>query len=89
MSMSLSTEEWEDKIANPDPRVKWAMDVMDTEGQDFEGFLGRVWAPLSAAVFPPVVNWVRNMSNRVPARTNLFPTLALCVPFLFGGHYLR
>ncbi len=34
--MAFSTEDWEEKIANPDPRIKWAMDVMDQEGQDFE-----------------------------------------------------
>ena len=87
--MSLTTEEWEDKINNPDPRIKWAMDVMDQEGQDFEGALGRVWSPLSATVLPLMGNFVRNATNRVPLRTNFPVALALCVPFMFGGYHFR
>ena len=84
-----STAEWEEKINNPDPRIKWAMDVMDHEGQDFEGFLGKIWGPMSVAIFPLAVNFARNASGRMPLRTNIVPTL-LTLPF-FGaiGHYAR
>ena len=34
--------DWEDKIENCDPRVKWAMEVMDQEGEVFEGLMGKV-----------------------------------------------
>ena len=40
--MAYSTEDWEEKINNPDPRIKWAMDVMDQEGQDFEVILAPI-----------------------------------------------
>ena len=84
-----TTAEWEEKINNPDPRIKWAMDVMDHEGQDFEGALGRMWAPLSFAALPLAMNFARNASGRMPLRTNLVPTL-LTLPF-FGaiGYYAR
>jgi len=84
-----TTAEWEEKINNPDPRIKWAMDVMDHEGQDFEGALGRMWAPMSFAALPLAMNFARNASGRMPLRTNLVPTL-LTLPF-FGaiGYYAR
>ena len=34
--------DWDDKIENCDPRVKWAMEVMDQEGEVFEGLIGKV-----------------------------------------------
>ena len=87
--MPLTTEEWEDKIANPDPRIKWAMDVMDQEGQDFEGTLGRIWTPLAATTLPLFGNFARNATNRVPLRTNIVAALALCPLFMFGGYHFR
>ena len=87
--MSLSTEEWQDKLDNPDPRIKWAMDVMDREGNDFEGFLGRIWAPASSAIFPVAGNTARNITNRVPLRTNLPVALVLTPVFGLLGHYTR
>ena len=85
----LTKEEWEDKIANPDPRVKWAMDVMDTEGNDFEGALGRVWAPLCTAVFPLAAVAARNATNRVPLRTNLVAAVAAMPVFGLVGYFTR
>ena len=87
--MSLTTEEWHDKINTPDPRVKWAMDVMDQEGQDFEGAIGRVWTPLSATALPFIGNVARNASNRVPLRTNFLAALAAAPLFMVGGYYFR
>ena len=87
--MSFSTEDWEEKIKNPDPRIKWAMDVMDQEGQDFEGALGRVWSPISATALPLMGNLMRNATNRVPLRTNFIFALALCPAFMFGGYHYR
>ena len=87
--MSFSTEEWEEKIKNPDPRIKWAMDVMDQEGQDFEGAIGRMWTPISATALPLIGNFARNATNRVPLRTNFLAALALCPVFMFGGHHFR
>merc|ERR1719481_948070 len=85
----LSTEDWEEKIRNPDPRVKWAMDVMDKEGNDFEGFIGRIWAPMSSAIFPVCASTAYNVQARVPLRTNLIPAL-IATPF-FGliGYGIR
>ena len=68
---------WNEQIENPDPRVKWAMDVMDQEGQDFEGVCGKALTPLSAAGILPFLNTTRNAMNRLPLRTNLFGTLCL------------
>ena len=84
-----STAEWEEKLANPDPRVKWALDVMDREGQDFEGFLGKIWTPLAAMSLPLAMTFARNSSSRLPLRTNMVATL-MTLPF-FGvfGHYTR
>ena len=87
--MPLTTEEWEEKINNPDPRIKWAMDVMDREGQDFEGFLGRVWAPAAASVFPLAAIAARNSTNRVPLRTGLVSAVAAMPVFALGGYYFR
>ena len=87
--MPLTTEEWQEKIDNPDPRIKWAMDVMDREGQDFEGDIGRAGAPLSAGLFPIFGNTARNMSNRVPLRTNIIAALAFVPFFAVGGYYFR
>ena len=87
--MSLTTEEWQDKLDNPDPRIKWALDVMDREGQDYEGFMGRVWAPMSTAIFPMFANTARNITNRVPLRTNLPLALALTPACGLLGYYTR
>lgn len=87
--MPLTTEEWEEKINNPDPRIKWAMDVMDREGQDFEGFLGKAWAPASAGMFPLIAVFARNAHNRVPLRTGLVAAVAAVPIFGLGGHYFR
>ena len=85
----LSTEEWEEKIKNPDPRIKWAMDVMDREGEDFENIFSKVWAPLSSAVFPLAAIFARNSTNRVPLRTGLVPAIATMPFFGLVGYYFR
>ena len=42
LSVLQSMTDWDDKIENCDPRVKWAMEVMDQEGEVFEGLIGKV-----------------------------------------------
>ena len=73
-------------MANPDPRVKWAMDVFDQEGEDFSTLSGKMMGPVSCAAFPVMGNALRNGINRVPLRTNMAITLGLAVPVgLFLG----
>ena len=84
-----STAEWEEKIANPDPRVKWAMDVMDREGEDFEGTVGKIWTPLAAMALPLSMNWARNSSARLPLRTNIVPVMMSLPVFGVIGYYTR
>ena len=84
-----STAEWEEKLANPDPKIKWALDVMDREGEEFEGFLGKIWTPLAAASLPLFMNFARNSSARLPLRTNIVPVLATTPLFMIFGHYAR
>ena len=79
--------DWEQKIANPDPRVKWAMDVMDQEGQDFESFWGKVWAPFAAAMMIPAFTASRNVMSRVPIRTNMLWTIIMGMPIAAAGGY--
>jgi len=80
---------WEEKIENPDPRVKWAMDVMDREGVEFEGIIGKALTPVSAAATIPFFNFCRNGLMRLPQRTNLFGTLCFMPVAGFLGLQLR
>ena len=84
-----STADWEEKLANPDPKIKWALDVMDREGQEFEGFLGKIWTPLAACSLPLGMNFARNSSARLPLRTNIVATLATLPAFALFGYYTR
>jgi len=81
--------DWNEKIANPDTRVKWAMDVMDQEGQDFEGITGKALTPLSAALMIPVMTVCRNAMTRVPIRTGMIPVLLAMPVFGLIGQQLR
>ena len=84
-----STAEWEEKLANPDPKIKWALDVMDREGQEFEGFLGKIWTPCAAMALPLAMNFARNSSSRLPLRTNIVPVMATLPAFALFGYYTR
>ena len=84
-----STAEWQEKLDNPDPKIKWALDVMDREGEEFEGFLGKIWAPLATASFPLFMNFARNSSGRLPLRTNIVPVMATLPAFALFGYYTR
>lgn len=74
-----TTEEWEAALASPDPRVQWALDIFDQEGEEFTGMVGRAYSPASFGAFPVLANMLRNGMNRVPLRTNLLAAV-LCVP---------
>jgi len=76
-------------IDNPDPRIKWAMDVMDQEGEEFEGVIGKSLAPLSFAALPPATVATRNMFQRLPMRTTMFPAILLMFPFAAAGLSFR
>ena len=84
-----STAEWEEKLTNPDPKIKWALDVMDREGEDFEGTLGRIWSPIAAMSVPLFMNFARNSSGRLPLRTNIVPVLATTPVFGLMGYFAR
>lgn len=84
-----STAEWDEKLTNPDPKIKWALDVMDHEGQDFEGTLGKIWAPLAFASLPLLGNFARNSSARLPLRTNIVSVLAATPVFGIVGYFAR
>jgi len=77
--------DWQEKIDNPDPRIKWAMDIMDQEGRDFETTVGKVMAPLGASAIPLSMNFLRNATSRLPLRTNMFGTLLVMPVFAFAG----
>jgi len=90
----LSTEQWEDMVKNPDPRVKWAMDIMDQEGEEFTGMVGRAYIPFQFATLPAIFNSAKNALNRVPLRTNLasailLSPLSLGVGFWYAGWMKR
>eukprot|EP00090_Calanus_glacialis_P044221 TRINITY_DN786_c0_g1_i1.p2 TRINITY_DN786_c0_g1~~TRINITY_DN786_c0_g1_i1.p2 ORF type:complete len:129 (-),score=31.89 TRINITY_DN786_c0_g1_i1:110-496(-) len=68
---------WNEQIENPDSRVKWAMDVMDQEGEQFEGVIGKSLTPTAFGAFPLVCNWIRNGMSRLPQRTNMFAALCM------------
>ena len=84
-----STAEWQEKLDNPDPKIKWALDVMDREGQEFEGFLGKIWGPMATATMPLFMNFARNSSGRLPLRTNIVPVLATTPLFGLVGYFAR
>merc|ERR1711864_65068 len=82
MGADWKNENWKEDC---DPRVKWAMEVMDQEGAEFTGVLGRSAAPLFAGLLPlqstVLVNWIK----RVPLRTNMFWAICASPVFAFAG----
>ena len=80
---------WDEKIDNPDPRIQWAMKVLDQEGEDFEGVTGKLFTPMSWAAAVPGFNTLHNMMSRQPLRTNLFGALLLMPASAFIGIQIR
>merc|ERR1712080_29315 len=83
--MGKTAEQWQEMIDNPDPRVKWAMDIFDQEGEDFDSMTTRDFTPVAFSVVPIGCNALRNGMNRVPIRTNMFGALLTLPLFLFAG----
>ena len=81
-----SSSKWDD----PDPGVKWAMDLLDSPpGYEPNSLLTYYISPIFGAAFGVFGNMVHNSSNYKPLRTNLPLTIALGVGgFMFGG-YIR
>eukprot|EP00088_Acartia_fossae_P012303 TRINITY_DN16338_c0_g1_i1.p1 TRINITY_DN16338_c0_g1~~TRINITY_DN16338_c0_g1_i1.p1 ORF type:complete len:126 (+),score=22.83 TRINITY_DN16338_c0_g1_i1:28-405(+) len=66
-----------------DPRVQWAMDVMDQEGINFEADWEKLIVPVNlAAMFPAAVG-LNNLITRRPIKTNMLFAVA-AAPFMFG-----
>lgn len=65
-----------------DPRVQWAMDVMDHEGHDFESTFHKILIPCLSASMPPITQALFNWSQRLPIKTNMISMAAL-VPIGF------
>jgi len=59
-----------------DPRVQWAMDVMDQEGQDFEPVHFKMLIPCMAAVTPAFTQALFNYSQKLPIKTNMIACVA-------------
>lgn len=66
-----TTEEWEEMMKNPDPRVKWAMDIFDQEGEEFTSVQSRIAMATAAGGMPIGAALTRNAINRTPLRTNM------------------
>merc|ERR1712226_720334 len=65
------------KWDEPDPRVKWALDILDwgeTEPNGVTGYYSPIALP---AIFLGGSNVLKNWVNRVPVKTNLPLTLAM------------
>jgi len=85
MAGTKTTEEWEEMLKNPDPRVKWAMDIFDQEGEEFTTCSSKFVQVTSACGFPVMVTGIRNLLNRTPLRTNMFYAI-LTMPACVWAH---
>merc|ERR1712200_117288 len=66
-----------------DPRVEWAMKVMDQEGVESEKW--SLFAPLGLGLAGPTAIATRNLINRYPVRTNWgFALASIPVGFAVG-----
>jgi len=65
-----------------DPRVEWAMHVMDTEGMDFRTWYEKLTIPGMGAMVPLMTLMTNNAYYKVPMRTNM-PLMLIGMPI--GG----
>jgi len=64
-----------------DPRVEWAMKVMDTEGYEFQSEMDKLMAPVGVGLSPAFLIGFSNLISRVPLKTNAIVSAGL---FPFG-----
>ena len=70
--MSASEEKiWE----NPDPRVKWALDILDDQGSEETPIISYFWAPLLGLASGGGGNLMRNWVLRRPQHTAIHLTI--------------
>jgi hypothetical protein len=83
--MSDSTEQKSYGGIPVDPRVEWAMEVMDTEDYNFSSWYEEKFIPATLAAMPVVANSLYNFSAKAPVKTNLPLALALAPLGWLGG----
>lgn len=76
---------WED----PDPRVQWALKILDDEGFKESALTSDIFYPLLGLSTFTAASLVRNMSMRAPLGTSLHITLGLAAVGLLGGIKFR
>eukprot|EP00088_Acartia_fossae_P064305 TRINITY_DN790_c0_g2_i1.p1 TRINITY_DN790_c0_g2~~TRINITY_DN790_c0_g2_i1.p1 ORF type:complete len:141 (+),score=36.58 TRINITY_DN790_c0_g2_i1:32-424(+) len=68
-----------------DPRVEWAMKVMDREGHDFEREFDKILYPGSMGLAPISLIAFYNLLNKMPVKRNILAGVALSpITFYLG-----
>ncbi len=82
---SAERRQWDD----PDPRIKWALDILDWEGAEVTSVPSYYMMPFSGASLGIVLKGAFNRGNRLPMRTGL-PIYALFAAIGYqAGVYAR
>jgi len=72
-----------------DPRVEWAMKIMDTEGHEFQTEYEKLMAPVGLGITPAISIIVKNFINRIPIKTNWMFGAGLFPVGFYAGLLLR
>jgi len=59
-----------------DPRVQWAMDIMENDDHDYQPWYEKIIMPAFAVSILPVSVLMSNFTRKVPTRTNMPLALA-------------
>nr|ALS04969.1 NADH dehydrogenase [Pseudodiaptomus poplesia] len=71
------------KYDEVDPRVQWAMNVLDDEGQTYESQTERLLPGIMVGITPAFGNMLYNFTNKIPIHTNWMKA-AITFPLGFG-----
>ena len=78
---------------NPDPRIQWALDILEPPGGEMRSLASRIAPPLGGAIFGFGFVATRNYVRKIPLRSNILGYAALTLGGFLGGdmieRYLR
>ena len=75
---------------NPDPKIQWALDILEPPGGEMNSLLSRVALPVGSGVFGFLTVAMNNYVKKLPLRSNVVGYAAFTVGgFLLGDYCER
>ena len=74
---------------NPDPRIQWALDILEPPGGEMNSLHSRVLLPVSCGAFGFLSLAINNYVRKIPMRANFLGYAAMTVGGFLVGDYME